>query len=157
MVFAGDNRGLSPFADTSASRVQLIIDLNDISASRAYVSQTCLLGHIACRPPLGPQHNSFTVQAQAGTYTIVYSFRQSIVPQVVPIPTIAGSLTFTLNSNGWAQAEGAWKHSAFPSAAMWHMRYGIHNRRLMAVDVDTDCESFKNFKCEETYATVPIN
>lgn len=155
MMFSGDNRGVTPGVDTSLSRVQLVVDLNDPGQSKAFISKTCLVGHINCRDPLGSQFNHFTVQYQDGSYSIVYYFRQSIIPTGISIPTITAQLTLSLNEDGWAYLEGAWNHSAFPSSAIWHLKYGRSNRRLLAIDVDTSFEDFKQRRLEDTYATRP--
>lgn len=154
----GDGREITPFADSSMSRVQLIIDLANPAASYATVSQTCILGHVYCRDPLGAGANGFTVQYNEGVYSVNYSFRNSLVPSLFgAAPSIAGNFEVSLDEYGWAQLQGGWNHSAFPSVAMWHFKYGHYNRKLIVSDTDVSFRDFVLHKFETTYTTVPIN
>jgi hypothetical protein len=155
-VFAGDNREITPNADYSMSRVQVIIDLSDPGASFAVVSPTCLVTFNMCREPLGQGDNQLSVQYSNGVYSVNYSFRNSMLPSVFGLtPSIAGSLQISLDHQGWAQLVGGWGHSSFPSVAMWHMRYGRHNRKLIASDTDTNFKNFILQRFETTYTTPP--
>lgn len=159
-----DNRGLTPYADTTLSRVQMIIDLNNPSASRAIVSPTCLLGHIGCFGPLSGEYNTMQVTYTSnGHYSVAYHFTNAYGPIVdgavnLPVtPAIEGFIEFQLNSEGWAELVGPWSHSAFPDIAMWHFRYGRHNRRLIAEDQETSFVDFMLGKFHDTYTRQLIN